>query len=206
MANECTYHHIFFPTTSTLSELPKSADSAAQIQPRLSGAYSATLTALHCQIWVKQHHVLLLTSRFCIEEESCSMSMMRGSSSGVYSRMAVPLTWASSPRQARTLTVTPGLVSGSFSLGISTCNTHKHSPTLSILSAEASTKTGGVRLYWPVIQHLWCTHTVPQYWHCQQKQAKRLVLSDSTGLWFSTCNLYVWLRAHIILIMLHIVS
>ena len=44
--------HIF-PCSSTLLQLPKSAGSAAQIQPRLSGAYSATLTALLCQIWVK---------------------------------------------------------------------------------------------------------------------------------------------------------
>ena len=44
--------HIF-PATSTLLQLPKSAGSAAQIQPRLSGAYSATLTTLPCQIWVK---------------------------------------------------------------------------------------------------------------------------------------------------------
>ena len=48
-----TYHHTFFPATSTLLQLLKSASSAAQIQPRLSGAYSATLTALPCQLWVK---------------------------------------------------------------------------------------------------------------------------------------------------------
>ena len=45
--------HISPPLPQHL-QLPKSASSAAQIQPRLSGAYSATLTALPCQKWAKQ--------------------------------------------------------------------------------------------------------------------------------------------------------
>ena len=69
---------------------------------------------------IPTHTETALTSRFCMEEESCSMSMMRGSNSGVYSRMAMPLTCASSPRQTSTLMVTPGLGSSSFSLGTST--------------------------------------------------------------------------------------
>ena len=59
--------HIF-PTTSSLLQLPKSDGSAAQIQPKLSGAYSAALTPLPCLIQVKS--LSFLTGQTCCDHRT----------------------------------------------------------------------------------------------------------------------------------------